>query len=101
MDKPQIIKDADFKNWCSAQKCDLRDGCMETFKAFCEAQAQLDADVLFYEPLIQQARQEVAREVDDFLQMHLYARPDRVNTTMGFNDWMDLKELLSKYGGQK
>ena len=50
------------------------------------------------ELLIQQARQEVATEVDDFLQMHLYARPDRVNTTMGFNDWMDLKKLLSKWG---
>jgi hypothetical protein len=82
------------------------------------AEAQRDADVEWYEKWyqglledykrikgeraellngIEQARQEVAREVEQFLQMHLYARPDQPNATMGFNDWMELKKLLAKY----
>ena len=86
------------------------------------ATTQRDADAAYYEPLIQQfetiqkrqqaveaklndvelaiqqAREEVAREIDDFLQMHLYARPDKPEATMKFTDWMRLKKLLSKWG---
>lgn len=52
--------------------------------------------------LIQQAKAEVAREVDDFLQGHLYAGPDSPTATMKFTDWVKLSKLLSKYiGGQK
>jgi hypothetical protein len=63
--------------------------------------AQLDADVAYYELLIEQAKAEVAREMEDWLETHLYARPDRPNATMGFNDWLELKKLLSKYTGGK
>jgi len=88
------------------------------------AQAQHDADVEHYEPIIannkkyvetllkqndiyfkriEQARQdtarEVAKEIEGFLQMHLYARPDKPMTTMKFSDWQKLRKLLSKYLG--
>jgi hypothetical protein len=50
---------------------------------------------------LQQARQEVAREIEHFLQMHLYARPDKVDATMRFTDWLKLKKILSKYLEEK
>ena len=68
---------------------------------------QRDADVDWFEKQgheaisylegYQQARQETAREIENFLEMHLYARPDKPTATMSFNDWMKLKKLLSKY----
>jgi len=47
--------------------------------------------------IIQQAKAEVAREIENFLQMHLYARPDKPTATMKFDDWMKLRKILSKY----
>ena len=46
---------------------------------------------------IQQAKAEVAREIEHFMQMHLHARPDEPTATMKFSDWMKLRKLLSKY----
>jgi len=82
-------------------------------------EAQRDADVAYYEAklkykdeyfeafrketnkefqkLIQQAKAEVAREIENFLQMHLYARPDKPTATMKFTDWQKLRKLLSKF----
>jgi len=46
---------------------------------------------------IKQAKTEVAREIENFLQLHLYARPDKPTATMKFTDWQKLRKLLSKY----
>jgi len=47
---------------------------------------------------VNEARQDTAREIHDFLQMHLYARPDKPTATMKFTDWVKLRELFAKYG---
>jgi len=36
----------------------------------------------------------VGGSIDDFIQMHLYARPDKPIATMKFEDWMDLKRII-------
>ena len=116
MEKPQILSDKQFKEWCLRQECDLRDGCAEKYGVFCEAQAQLDADIAWCESqrkewmesdrswlanvkgwrnpeqineLIQQARQEVAREMIGDL--------DRVLPEMGMYPYL-YEEFKSKWG---
>ena len=61
------------------------------------AEDQRDADTSYFEPLIEQAKEEVAREIEAFMQLHLYARPDVPTATMKFTDWKRLRKLLSKY----
>ena len=120
-EKPPIITEQEVINWiiCAYGK----DAIIAPLAH--EKEAQRDADVAYYEPLlkqaqeqidyvsiqqealssklddvelaIQQARQDTAREIEAFLQNHLYARPDRVWAKMKFLDWMKLKKLLDKY----
>ena len=35
--------------------------------------------------------------IDDFVQMHFYARPDKPNATMKFKDWMKLKGIIEAF----
>jgi len=79
------------------------------------AQAQLDADVLFYEPLIQQAKSEVAREAQELFPEHICPRHLECWAEQLTRDWGYSSELTvflksvaakwrlfqSKYGGQK
>jgi hypothetical protein len=45
------------------QKCNIGDACDRKYKVSCEAEAQYDALVAYYEPLIQQAKAEVKEEI--------------------------------------
>lgn len=40
--------------------------------------------------------QATAKEIMDFLQNHLWARPDKKIATMKFTDWMKLRKMLLK-----
>ena len=105
-EKPPVLSERQFEEWCKAHQKQVWD----------RFEAQRDADVEWYEThstgirvsdaitallegaAVLEARQDTAREIHDFLQMHLYARPDKPTATMKFTDWVKLRELFAKYG---
>jgi len=124
--KPDVLSDEELREWYEVHIINW----LGDFRSKEDRQAQRDADVAYYEPLLEQAQQEmeklpaliaksweivaqwqsdidelaiqqakaeVAREIENFLQMHLYAKPDKPAATMKFADWQKLRKLLSKF----
>ena len=96
-EKPDVLSDYQIE--------DIVQDPREVYGAGLVAQAQRDAIIKEFSEAIEswqrrleQARQDTAREIHDFLQMHLYARPDKPTATMKFTDWVKLRELFAKYG---
>ena len=83
IEKPLVLSDEEIKH---------------KVQAILDFGVNVDDEVL---KLIQQAKVEVAREMEHFMQMHLHARPDAPTATMKFGDWMKLRKLLSKYMEEK
>jgi len=69
--KPDVLSDEErHKVWIPCETCSLKKWnvnnatCMDCF-AICHEQAQRDADVAYYEPIIQQAAREIFEEIDE------------------------------------
>jgi hypothetical protein len=95
--KPTILSDADIQALIEgdiylkyATDMSFIDDYPKGTKVLLEA--QLDADVAYYEPLIQQAKAEVAREIFEAVEN------GESSPTCPCGCWQELK---SKYGGQK
>jgi hypothetical protein len=117
MEKPQILSDKQIRDviWHIWGHLDLTEIESRGVPSVI-AQAQLDADVAYYEPLIQQAKAEVAREIKERLRLSLvknYCRTERCQSTYcrlcygtmnplcQFLECIIGESLKSKYGGQK
>jgi len=113
MEKPKILSDEEIRMSCLGEgtywigeKCetatDTEPVLMPQFHRV--AQAQLDADVGYYEPLIQQAKAEVAREIFEEIELELVTwggfsqQTQHQAAIINKNWWQSLK---TKYGGQK
>jgi len=110
MEKPPILSDRQIQEWS-----DTHVGEALLLDIVGNGQvAQLNADVAYYEPLIQQARQEVSREIweDVVCPMCYRLNPHHAHENKGKGcNWCSEKEhytgqmleqsLKSKYGGQK
>jgi hypothetical protein len=120
MEKPQILSEKQIGDLLDIEEeyvyyCS--DGSRKhTLNCWPVVKAQLDADVAYYEPLIQQAKAEVAREIKERLRLSLvknYCRTERCQSTYcrlcygtmnplcQFLECIIGESLKSKYGGQK
>ena len=63
MEKPKILSDEEVNKWLESRKLDTPYPYYRGVSSEEHREAQLDADVAYYEPLIQQAKGEVAREI--------------------------------------
>jgi hypothetical protein len=105
MEKPPILSDEMIDRLCRIETRVAPDVVVETFipnpLGRDIAQAQLDADVAYYEPLIQQAN-EVAREMIKDIESWKYV-PVGTEWQASVNNFVDnlVVALKSKYGGQR
>jgi hypothetical protein len=108
--KPPILSDEQFTSWCGEHRDDKCVGCRARYIYTCDAEAQRDADAAYYEPLIEQAKAEVAEYVEFMWKMIKYCPscgsylPQNLNGTRTHTcrncDWSG-ESLKSKYTGGK
>lgn len=74
------------------------DKLIKAMDAECEARLKAEREIAgrLSKDTIRQIRQEERQIIYDWLQMHLYARPDRPTATMKFKDWIKLHKMLTE-----
>jgi len=101
-EKPPVLSEEQFSEWCQTHQVHCKGECLQVGNTYlCRQEAQRDADVAYYEPLIQQAKEEVAREIfEEIENMELPESPIEMPTDKYDDAVMD-ERIVFEHGARK